>query len=93
MWRHPPKRQIGNPSMNAVNTSILGLLSRFRGRRITVHLKSQSKIVGRLTDLDDRLNLLLDEAEEVAGEDPVKRYGKILIRGNTIGIIQLPEGF
>ena len=79
--------------MNAVNTSILGLLSRFRGRRITVHLKSQSKIVGRLVDLDDRLNLLLDEAEEATGDDPAMHYGKILIRGNTIGIIQLPEYF
>jgi len=78
---------------NCVNAEILTVLSRFKGRRITVELKEPPKIVGKLVDFDWKMNLLLEDAEECYGDDPVTRYGIVLVRGNMIRHIHLPNGF
>lgn len=63
---------------------------------VSIKLKDQRLFRGRLTRCDVYMNLTLADAEElVPGEDgemqPVRNYGEILLRGNNILWIQIPE--
>jgi small nuclear ribonucleoprotein (snRNP)-like protein len=63
---------------------------------VSIKLKDQRIFRGRLTRCDVYMNLTLADAEElVPGEDgvpePIRNYGEILLRGNNILWIQIPE--
>ena len=58
------------------------------GSTITVILKTGEKYTGTLNKVDNYMNLLIDEAIEESSEK-MTRYGKVLIRGNNILLIQL----
>jgi len=58
------------------------------GTTITVILKTGEKYKGVLSKVDNYMNLLIDEAIEESG-DKTTRYGRVLIRGNNILLIQL----
>ncbi len=63
---------------------------------VSIKLKDQRIFRGRLTRCDVYMNLTLADAEElVPGEDGVleakAKYGEILLRGNNILWIQIPE--
>ena len=58
------------------------------GDTITVVLKTGEKYRGILSKVDNYMNLLIDEAIEEYG-DKTTRYGRVLIRGNNILLIQL----
>lgn len=58
---------------------------------VTVKLKDQRIFRGRLTRCDVIMNLTLADAEEIEGEQTKAKYGQVLIRGNNVLWIQIPE--
>ena len=58
---------------------------------ISVKLKDQRIFRGHLTRCDMYMNLTLADAEELENEETRAKYGQILIRGNNILWIQIPE--
>ncbi len=58
---------------------------------VTVKLKDQRIFRGRLTRCDMIMNLTLADAEEIDEEQVKAKYGEVLIRGNNILWIQIPE--
>ena len=63
---------------------------------VSIKLKDQRIFRGQLTRCDVYMNLTLADAEElIQGEDgtpePKAKYGEILLRGNNILWIQIPE--
>jgi len=61
------------------------ILSRMLGERIHVELKDGGvSVEGRLVGFDGKMNLVLDEAEEIFNGHPTIRYGRLIIRGSSI---------
>ena len=61
------------------------ILSRMLGERIHVELKDGGvSVEGRLAGFDEKMNLVLDEAEEIFNGHPTIRYGRLIIRGSSI---------
>ncbi len=63
---------------------------------VSIKLKDQRIFRGRLTRCDVYMNLTLGDAEELdytdEGQSEIKaKYGEILLRGNNILWIQIPE--
>ena len=58
---------------------------------VSIKLKDQRIFRGRLTRCDMYMNLTLADAEELENEEIRAKYGQILIRGNNILWIQIPE--
>jgi small nuclear ribonucleoprotein (snRNP)-like protein len=63
---------------------------------VSIKLKDQRIFRGKLTRCDVYMNLTLGDAEELhikesGVEEPVAKYGEILLRGNNILWIQIPE--
>ena len=61
----------------------LDLLDNSKGKRVIVKLKNNRQISGILRALDIHLNMWIDDAE-VAEEDKTTKYGKVLVRGDSI---------
>ncbi len=58
---------------------------------VSIKLKDQRIFRGRLTRCDMYMNLTLADAEELEDESIRAKYGQVLIRGNNILWIQIPE--
>jgi len=58
---------------------------------VSIKLKDQRIFRGRLTRCDMYMNLTLVDAEELEEENTKAKYGQVLIRGNNILWIQIPE--
>ena len=71
-----------------VTKNPLSVIYKHVGTPITVVLKTGEKYTGTLSKVDNYMNLLIDEAVEEFG-DKMTRYGRVLIRGNNILLIQL----
>jgi small nuclear ribonucleoprotein (snRNP)-like protein len=71
-----------------VTKNPLSVIYKHVGTNITVVLKTGEKYTGTLSKVDNYMNLLIDEAVEEFG-DKMTRYGRVLIRGNNILLIQL----
>jgi len=57
---------------------------------VLIKLKNHTIIRGKLQTFDPHMNLLLTEVEDVTEEKP-KNFEKIILRGDNILIISLPE--
>jgi len=80
---------IGNTTPeNNITKNPLSVIYKHVGSTITVILKTGEKYSGTLNKVDNYMNLLIDEAVEEYG-DKTTRYGRVLIRGNNILLIQL----
>jgi len=66
------------------------LLNNSKNKIVQLRLRNNTTISGILQSFDVYLNLTLDDAEDISGIKVVK-LGKILLRGNNIIIISLPE--
>jgi len=62
-------------------------LNKSRGKRVIVELKNNKQFVGVLNAFDIHINVVLDEAEERADGEVVRRPGTVFIRGDTITVI------
>ena len=58
---------------------------------VSIKLKDQRIFRGRLTRCDMYMNLTLADAEELESDEIKAKYGQVLIRGNNILWIQIPE--
>jgi small nuclear ribonucleoprotein (snRNP)-like protein len=58
---------------------------------VSIKLKDQRIFRGRLTRCDMYMNLTLSDAEELENDETRAKYGQVLIRGNNILWIQIPE--
>ena len=57
---------------------------------MTARLASFPWMQGTLVDFDVHMNLTLNDAEDIS-EEETKKLGKILLRGDNILAISLPE--
>jgi len=46
---------------------------------------------GRMNNVDSYMNLILLDAEEFNGANPVANYGKVVIRGNNVLFIKIEK--
>jgi len=66
------------------------LLKHNKNKTIQIRVRDNQTIRGILQEFDRLMNLTLDDAEDISDTKIVK-LGKILLRGNNIIAISLPE--
>jgi small nuclear ribonucleoprotein len=73
-----------------VSDEISTLMSNSKNKSVLLRLRNNKTIKGSLLDFDVHMNLTLDNAEDVSDEQSEK-LGKILLRGDNILIVSLPD--
>ena len=66
------------------------LMSNSKNKSILLRLRNNRSIKGNLQQFDVHMNLSLDDAQDVTDEKP-QNLGKILLRGDNILAISLPD--
>jgi small nuclear ribonucleoprotein len=66
------------------------LMSNSKNKSVLLRLRNNKTIKGNLLDFDVHMNLTLDDAEDVTTET-VEKLGKILLRGDNILAVSLPD--
>jgi len=66
------------------------LMRNNRNKSVFLKLRNDKTIKGSLVDFDVYMNLTLDDAEDVSDGKTLK-LGKILLRGNNVLTISLPD--
>jgi len=66
------------------------LMSNSKDKVVLLRLRNTKTIQGILKDFDIHMNLTLEDAEDISEEKPEK-LGKILLRGDNILAVSLPE--
>ncbi|HEX9318261.1 MAG TPA: U6 snRNA-associated Sm-like protein LSm6 [Nitrososphaeraceae archaeon] len=69
----------------------LTTLQRSLNRKVAVRLKNEIEYRGKMNNVDSYMNLILLDAEEFNGSDPIANYGKVVIRGNNVLFIRLEK--
>ncbi len=69
---------------------IATLMNHSRNKTVLLRLRSMKTIQGVLKDFDIHMNLTLDAAEDISVEKHVQ-LGKILLRGDNVLAVSLPE--
>ncbi len=59
-------------------------LNQAKGKRVLVELKNGKKFSGKLLAFDIHINLVLEDVEELEGNEVKRKFNKIFIRGDTI---------
>ena len=60
------------------------ILARSLGSQVLVNLKGGRELRGKLVGFDVHVNLVLEEAEELKGSEATKRYGTLIVRGDSV---------
>jgi small nuclear ribonucleoprotein len=66
------------------------LMRNNRNKSIFLRLRNNKTIKGSLVDFDIYMNLTLDDAEDVS-DGKTQKLGKILLRGDNVLTISLPD--
>ena len=66
------------------------LMSNSKNKTVLLRLRNNKTITGSLLDFDVHMNLSLDDAKDVTDEKP-ENLGKILLRGDNVLAISLPD--
>ena len=66
------------------------LMSNSKNKSVLLRLRNDKTIKGSLIDFDVHMNLTLNDAEDVTDEKSLK-LGKILLRGDNILAVSLPD--
>ena len=66
------------------------LMNNHKSKNILLRLRNNHTVQGILKDFDVHMNLTLDDAEDISDEQSIK-LGKILLRGDNILAVSLPE--
>jgi small nuclear ribonucleoprotein len=69
---------------------ISNLMSQSKDKSVLLRLRNNKTVKGNLIDFDVHMNLTLNDAEDVSEDAPIK-LGKILLRGDNILAISLPD--
>jgi small nuclear ribonucleoprotein len=65
------------------------LVERLLQQRVSLVLKDDRRVTGRLLGCDEHMNLVLDDAHE-ATADVKRRLGRIVLRGSNVVSITSP---
>ncbi len=65
----------------------LDALNDARNKRVIVELKNNKQLIGTLKAFDIYINVVLDDAEEHANGELVRKLGHVFLRGDTIVLI------
>jgi small nuclear ribonucleoprotein len=65
----------------------LDALNQSRHKRVIVELKNGRQLVGKLKAFDIHINTVLEDAEERANGEVVRKLGLLFIRGDAIVLI------
>jgi len=65
----------------------LDALNVAKGKSVVVELKNGSVIRGMLLAFDIHLNVVLDDAEQLENNEVSRKFGRLLIRGDTVILI------
>ena len=63
------------------------MLNESIGKEILVLLKGETSIRGTLKAFDVHLNLVLDNAEKLENGEAKTKYGKVMLRGDSVVLI------
>jgi len=66
------------------------LMSNSKGKVVLLRLRNTKTIQGKLQDFDIHMNLTLEDAEDIT-EEKHEQLGKILLRGDNILAVSLPD--
>jgi small nuclear ribonucleoprotein len=66
------------------------LMNNSKNKVVLLRLRNTKTVQGVLKDFDIHMNLTLEDAEDVS-EEKHEKLGKILLRGDNILAISLPE--
>jgi len=66
------------------------LMNNSKDKVVLLRLRNTNTIQGTLKDFDIHMNLTLDDAEDISNEKHEK-LGKILLRGDNVLAVSLPE--
>jgi len=69
---------------------ITTLMNNSKNKVVLLRLRNTKTIQGTLIDFDIHMNLTLDGAEDIS-EGKTEKLGKILLRGDNILAVSLPE--
>ncbi len=69
---------------------ISNLMSNNKDKVILLRLRNNKTVRGNLQDFDIHMNLTLEDAEDISDGKTVK-LGKILLRGDNILAVSLPD--
>ncbi|MDH5463035.1 MAG: ribonucleoprotein [Nitrosopumilus sp.] len=61
-----------------------------KNKVVLLRLRNTRTVQGTLIDFDIHMNLTLDDAEDIS-EGKTEKLGKILLRGDNILAVSLPE--
>jgi len=67
---------------------ISNLMNKNKHKSILLRLRNNKTVKGNLLDFDVHMNLTLEDAEDISGEN-TENLGKILLRGDNILAISL----
>ena len=73
-----------------MSAEITTVMEKCVNKSITVKLKNGMIIRGNLQTFDPHLNLTLENAEDIADKE-VKSLGKIILRGDNVLAVSLPD--
>ncbi len=73
-----------------MSSEIIQILDVCVNKEILIKLKNQTTIRGKLQTFDQHMNMLLTKVEDITEEKP-RNLDKILLRGDNILIVSLPE--
>jgi small nuclear ribonucleoprotein len=69
----------------------LDVLNRALGSQVLVGLKGGKEFRGKLSGFDMHVNLVLEEAEELQSGEATRRFGTLVIRGDSVVYISPAE--
>jgi len=69
---------------------ISNLMNNNKDKVILLRLRNNKSVRGNLQDFDIHMNLTLDDAEDIS-DDKVVKLGRILLRGDNILAVSLPD--
>jgi len=69
---------------------ITTLMNNSKNKVVLLRLRNTKTVQGTLIDFDIHMNLTLDGAEDIS-EGKTEKLGKILLRGDNILAVSLPE--
>ncbi len=73
-----------------MSSEIIQILDVCVNKVVLIKLKNSTTIRGKLQTFDQHMNMLLTEVEDVTEEKP-KNLDKIILRGDNILIVSIPE--